>query len=491
MYLATVGTTASSGWQAVGSLMLPAQTLEVDTSLSQFSLCLAKSNISCVLDGQDGSPFTVNTPLVITGSNLTIGGMRGASLARGSTSLSSIMSVDSNSTNIVISNLKFDGRNDLWNWANSHANLKAFLLATMDNPFQSTTVPIDLNLSTANNIVVSFCTFANSPRIAMITGGHNVTLESNNLTGGLDEGIGVLGYSSNPATVNIVANRILNYRGAGLGLNRTSGRIDGNTLIHNASGDVDGLDIDGGGVGGGQIYITVVSDLTISGNLIDGCASATLNSAADANCATTGYAPPFPSLATAPLLNYGTEINPSASNVLFTRNNVINNAVAGHDVVTDCTNTVFGIEMLNEIVRFNRIGGIIAANNDGTVPSYLSVIGGTITSNGGAAWYNGSSVPSGYGLLVQGNPPVSQGVCYGQSGSAQQVDLSGNYSGPACGSSGYSSTCNANSGFYSSSSCPVLPTNASYAAACSPMQIGKSPSASRRRNLLRGSTFVR
>ena len=426
---------------------------EIDSTLSEFQTCLGKSNTTCTLYNASQSTWSVATPLSVTGSNLTINSTGTNVLQRASTSVANIVIVDGASSNIAISNLTFDGNNQLWNWSASHNNLKTFLLGTMANPSQDPSIPIELNLTTAQNISVQNCAFENSARIALLFEGSGITVQYNAFNGGLDTAIYALGFSANPAgNAQINYNNIRDFRGAAIAINRSWGQVAGNTLVHNAIGDVDGIDIDLGTQGGGQIYMTVVNaggasnNMDVSNNVIDGCA--VMNS--QCSGISIGYAAPYPGSTPPQLINYGIEINDTVSYAYFTGNQINNHGVAGYVIDAGNTDSVFKVDLDNETVQGNKIAGIIAAN-DNSVVDFVSIIGGSITENGGWPWYNGSSAANGYGVLVQGNPPPTNSVCIDS-----HTNLSSNSAGPACGVNGLSSSCNANSGFHIPFACPAF-----------------------------------
>jgi hypothetical protein len=344
-------------------------------------------------------------------------------------------------SNLTITNLHIDGNNQLWTWENSHANLESFLTTCTGSNLCH-----EVNLNNTATAAVYDVIFENSTRNALEFYGSNVTVEYNTFISGLDGAVVATGDTTigYPTGYLITGNDIgssspaSGYRGGAIGANGGSGTISNNSLIWNASGDVDGRDIGNQPGSGGQIGIQIkASDVTVTGNTIDG--GAYLNGG--------NMAPPYPPTGTTVLINYGIEIDVCSVSCYLSGNTAKNHGVSGYWIGAGSAPIV---TLNDETATSNKIHGIIV-DGESTSKGVL-IEGGSATNNGGWKWFNGSSDPTGYGVFVQAG--ANDNTCV-----QSNVTLSPNTSGAICGIAGMNGnekTCDPSPGtnYYQKSSCP-------------------------------------
>ncbi|HEV8041569.1 MAG TPA: hypothetical protein VGP62_22020 [Bryobacteraceae bacterium] len=304
----------------------------------------------------------------------------------------------------------------------------------------------EVNLNNTATAAVYDVIFENSTRNALEFYGSNVTVEYNTFISGLDGAVVATGDTTigYPTGYLITGNDIgssspaSGYRGGAIGANGGSGTISNNSLIWNASGDVDGRDIGNQPGSGGQIGIQIkASDVTVTGNTIDG--GAYLNGG--------NMAPPYPPTGTTVLINYGIEIDVCSVSCYLSGNTAKNHGVSGYWIGAGSAPIV---TLNDETATSNKIHGIIV-DGESTSKGVL-IEGGSATNNGGWKWFNGSSDPTGYGVFVQAG--ANDNTCV-----QSNVTLSPNTSGAICGIAGMNGnekTCDPSPGtnYYQKSSCP-------------------------------------
>jgi hypothetical protein len=123
--------------------------------------------------------------------------------------------------------------------------------------------------------------------------------------------------------------------------------------------------------------------VNVTGNTLDG--GAYLNNG--------NMAQPWNPNYTSVLINEGIEINGPVSNCTFSGNTIQNHGVSGYWL----GGTGSGIVLSNETVTYNKIHGIQVISQPNV--EGVQIKGGSSSNNGGWSWYNGSSDPTGYGLL--------------------------------------------------------------------------------------------
>lgn len=418
------------------------------TPVAGINSCGTQSNVWQVLNTSQVTNGlcaggSCSAELVVSRSNLTIQGQGSGSttttLQRDAKSHQFILAAKPGLSNLTITNLHIDGNNQLWQWENSHANLESFLTTCTGSNLCN-----DVNLNTTMTATVYDVTFENSTRNALEFYGTNVTVEYNTFISGLDGAVvataGATGYlitgndigSSSPAS---------GYRGGAIGIfSGTSGTISSNTLVWNASGDVDGRDIGNGPGSGGQIgNLSSASGVNVTNNTIDG--GAYLNGG--------NMAPPYPSTGTTVLINYGIEINSPAYNCSLSGNTAKNHGVSGYWLDSGEGSSTPDIKLSNESATSNKLYGIII--NGESYSQGIFIEGGSASNNGGGTWYNGSSDPTGYGVFVQAG--VNNSACI-----QSNVTMSGNTGGAICGiagNKGNEPTCDkTGTNYYQKPSCP-------------------------------------
>src|SRR5580693_279456 len=227
----------------------------VCTSIADFSSCLATSGNTCVLSNTCSPVANVNscpasnvweilggysttddpkcltngaaciTELRVTGNNVTVKGQGSGSttttLLRGEPYHNYILYVGPSVSNVTVQNLTFDGNNQLWNWQNSHANLKYFLQTASGNAYWH---EVHIVSATAT---VSDVTFQNSTRVSLFFGGPNTHVIANTFRNGLDVGISAFGTSATSLEIesNVFGDTSVpyGYRGGGIGLYYSTG----------------------------------------------------------------------------------------------------------------------------------------------------------------------------------------------------------------------------------------------------------------------------
>ncbi len=373
------------------------------SDLLSFNGCLKTSDATCTLAA---GTYTVTTPLLATGANLIIEGQGQYQtvLRRGDTSVLRLLELSSSASNALIRSLQFDGNKGLWFGPDgilSHAELKTFLTGALTQEYQ------DVKLNSAINVRVDYCQFLNSARYALHFSGSSAAVTNSGFTGGLDAAI--RSYSTGPflTSLLIYGNSISSYRGAGIILDRVSDSwVMNNTLLWNHSGDVWGGDIDQQLQGGGQVYsANGAHDNIISGNSIDGLAD-------------FGYQVPNNDGASLTLNNYGVELDSGQPtyNTTLSGNTVSRHGVAGYWI----GGSVSGVVLNGETVTSNKVNGV---QIEGSAAYFgVKIKGGSIQSNGGWPWPNGSDRPRGYGIHLW--DVGSNGVCI-----QSDVSLTGNTSG--------------------------------------------------------------